>query len=537
MKDDLRTEFGQLGEQALAVSQEDPSRINVEEMSAAEQEQMSDADRRLRRLRLMKKRGRLTDSGLQIEAEKILRDKIEGAPAFEREFRQLASSTLGYDPTGATVQTMFGMATQEPEEQEPIPDWLKGTDFGRDVMQVLQQQQLGLIGEDQANQAIRDVSDTHNTNRALENIQAELELGSLSAERYSNKFLQLGTQQVHKDIFRSMFYEEGPNGELQPRESVDATEIQQTIVGRKSQLVDTLRRNLVESGHTITNEMDKNIRERVDRQFEDIESLAENRDLLERISRDSDILQNAFEIEAAKIAPVLKMADTLGVSAEYMNLLKTPDAYRRIARELMPGLDSAGEIADMPNEIHTRVGELLGGQIDWRKPNEREAHSDALDSLVGGGDSESQESALKMLQRTGKPAYNISNYAKEEFAKPNIRPENQEEYGEFLNLQANTINDSDIDERVRDAIATFDDAEFQRAEVRIEDGKMRVVIQEKQTVDGPWQDAATPGSVANEVNKINAVHAAAQNGWGSDIEAWSPNWLEQWQDRILQRNE
>lgn len=63
---------------------------------------------RFKRLKMMNEQGLLSDSAVNIEAEKELKRVIGTTPGFGDALRQEAAKILGFDPTGSYTQSLFG---------------------------------------------------------------------------------------------------------------------------------------------------------------------------------------------------------------------------------------------------------------------------------------------------------------------------------------------------------------------------------------------------------------------------------------------
>lgn len=71
-------------------------------------EALTNTTDRFKRLKMMKDQGLLTDSAVNIEAEKELKRVIGTTPGFGDALRQEAAKILGFDPTGSHTMSLFG---------------------------------------------------------------------------------------------------------------------------------------------------------------------------------------------------------------------------------------------------------------------------------------------------------------------------------------------------------------------------------------------------------------------------------------------
>lgn len=80
-----------------------------QEISAIEEgKDLEDATERFKRLKKAKEQGILGDGMINIEAEKILKEKIGKSSLFAPELRAEAQRILGFDPSGSAIQRLFG---------------------------------------------------------------------------------------------------------------------------------------------------------------------------------------------------------------------------------------------------------------------------------------------------------------------------------------------------------------------------------------------------------------------------------------------
>lgn len=77
---------------------------DFDEISAAEKEFMDNTQRETNRLKRAHEQGRLTTSAFRAKVESVLKGKINQTPGLTAELRRVASDTLGFDPTGATLK-------------------------------------------------------------------------------------------------------------------------------------------------------------------------------------------------------------------------------------------------------------------------------------------------------------------------------------------------------------------------------------------------------------------------------------------------
>ena len=71
-------------------------------------EALTNTTERFKRLKMMQDQGLLTDSAVNIEAEKELKRVIGTTPGFGDALRQEAAKILGFDPTGSHTMSLFG---------------------------------------------------------------------------------------------------------------------------------------------------------------------------------------------------------------------------------------------------------------------------------------------------------------------------------------------------------------------------------------------------------------------------------------------
>jgi hypothetical protein len=87
---------------------EELQRLGTEVLAVTEGRDLTEATDSFKSLKQAKEQGVLTDSMVNIQAEKILKQKIGNNSVLGPELRQEAYRILGFDPTGSEVQALFG---------------------------------------------------------------------------------------------------------------------------------------------------------------------------------------------------------------------------------------------------------------------------------------------------------------------------------------------------------------------------------------------------------------------------------------------
>ncbi len=163
---ELETEFRELGEEVFA---------------AREGKDLEEASARFRQLQQAKEQGVLSDTMINIEAEKILKEKIGKSSLFAPELRREAQRILGFDPSGSEIQALFGRGQQARPLTPGEKRRAKAEDFANlglgnadDIEKLIAKSELGEIqtqfASDQAK--LGEIGSDEVLNASLDNIDS-----------------------------------------------------------------------------------------------------------------------------------------------------------------------------------------------------------------------------------------------------------------------------------------------------------------------------------------------------------------------------
>lgn len=525
MSTGLRRSFGRLAEEVNALNTTPAQEINVEGMTEAELDNLSTTERSLRRLRIARQQGRISEAQVQIEAEKILQDSVQAAPGFENDFRRLAASTLGFDPTGATVQTLLAGATAQ-REPTVFDTWMEeGAAVERATGgAITQEMYVQSKGEETF---VESRNDTR---------KAQVSLGNMDADRFISESVTDMVAPAAKNFLLTGIFQRTEDGGLTPADSVDAAKLQASLTAEKQRLQDEIIANAQEADVILTPEKLNSLREQVDARFKPIQEVANNLDLAEQVSRNWTILRDSYRTNAYKMFQDVALANELGIQREYFDLLQYPERYREIMLQLDPSLGPAFQINEQGKAELQSLERLINGALDLSDQGNREVFTSYVDANVESRDAETQKRGLEKLFSSDKPMFSLSHLAKEGYSKGKIDPSNREFAAEEANLRIKTFLQSQPAQQLAEEIRQLRERGTE-VEILTDGNRLRVRAQreapQRRTLGQPRAATGLSARAQNLIEKINSIEAVAENGWGSDLDDWNPSFIEQQRQQIL----
>ena len=263
-------------------------------------------------LKEAQRQGILTETFLQIEAEKVLKESINRYPGYKDQLRKKAYEITGFDPTGAQTQALYAALkpTKGSTRQSFAEKMLEEAQFiadntGEDVQVIMKQQakaaQLKMQAEITAQQAA---------------------LGSFSSREVFNTTLQ-EAEPLITDLFRSVVTEVNAGGVKSPEQRV--AQVQAGIQGHKNMLRERLNMSGVKFSATEWSDWSRAI----DNQWAAVADLAASGSMDKILSRQANSISNAMTIEGLKTMGTLAMLNKVGGQEAVKNYYTYLDKYSR----------------------------------------------------------------------------------------------------------------------------------------------------------------------------------------------------------------
>lgn len=164
-------------------SREEERNAEIRRQAAGVRKRSEDAFKKINRM-VAQRGGSLQAGGAMARTlmEREMRNILSLTPGFEREVRQAASSVMGFDPTGGTMETLFNYRDPELEDAfDPFTD----TEVGKHARE-LQVAALGVGTELTDQQALRMAGDDYLEAQQLDQLTRRAEMGTFSTGELLN---------------------------------------------------------------------------------------------------------------------------------------------------------------------------------------------------------------------------------------------------------------------------------------------------------------------------------------------------------------
>lgn len=290
--DRLEEDLTQLGREAFAVRND------------ATLDQVTD---RFKELRAAKEQGLLSDTFLQIEAEKILKESITRHPQYKDRFRQRAYEVTGFDPTGAQVQALYGMGQKQSDRQTYAEKQIEEASYIAQYSGVPVETVMRLQAQSAAAKLQADL------------VAQQAALGSFSGRDVFNATLN-ETDTYVNDMFRSVVEQVNSGGIRSPERVV--ADVQLYMTAQKQ----ALRNRLAHAGISPSATEVGDYMAQIDRQWQPILELAKSGSMDEILSSQASSLANAMTIQGwnamGEVALINKMYGQEGVRHYHLTLDK-----------------------------------------------------------------------------------------------------------------------------------------------------------------------------------------------------------------------
>lgn len=288
--DRLEENLTQLGREAFAVRND------------ATLDQVTD---RFKELKAAKEQGLLSDTFLQIEAEKILKESITKYPQYKDRFRQRAYEVVGFDPTGAQVQALYGMGQQKSGRQTYAERQLEEDSYiaqfsGVPVETVSRLRAQGAAAKLQA-----------------ELIAQQAALGAFSGRDIFNATLN-ESDVYFNDMFRKVVEQVKAGGVRSPEQTL--ADVQVHVAAHKQ----ALRTRYAQAGYSPSSTQLADDLAAIDRRWQPVIDLAKSGSMDEILSSQASSLANAMTIQGwrtmGKVALINQMYGQEGVRHYHLTL-------------------------------------------------------------------------------------------------------------------------------------------------------------------------------------------------------------------------
>lgn len=349
--------------------------LGDEVFAARTGKQLEDTSDRFKRLQQAKEQGVLTQTMVDIEAEKILKETIGRMPGFAPELRKFAAEQIGYDPTGTQLRSLLnvqgGSSRQTFEEKQVEEAQFIADNLGVNVTDVMKIQAKSLLKKQQA-----DI------------VANQAALGNFTLNDVVNSTLAEGDSYV-TDVMSNVLHEIRAGGVVEP-EQVTAT-VNASVLAQKQAMRDRLRNaGVAPDASKLQTAM-----QQIDQQWQPVIELAQSGAMAEILDRQASSLTSAMSIEAwnvmGDVALINKAAGQAGVDNYFKHIEKYGEdgqlaLMKRTNPLLARHLDSVEDAKRLSAKAYKRImgisPEYGDQQNILNNPEEEEAVTSLTDRLM-----------------------------------------------------------------------------------------------------------------------------------------------------------
>ena len=482
-KENLEKETRQLGEEVFA---------------AATGGDLDDATARFTRLKKAQEQGVLSDSMINIEAEKILKQKIGNNSVFAPELRAEAARILGFDPTGSEIQSLFAPArsgpsrTMTPQEKRRQEAEGLAADLGLNPDDVVNMMAKGELAQLQVSSAT-----------------AQAGLGQIGSREVLNNFMD-GIDSYVSDAHGDLLSEIQAGGVVSPEMAVaKITQVQEAAwVGYRKAL---------KGGQINLSASDLSEQRAVfDKQFENIKTMYGDEATLDTIlNRQKSSLSATAAIHGFQAFPGLAaINEGMGQAGvqEYLKLSSSMSdpAMFELLKKNNPGLAAiADNRGSMQKAMTASYNRIMGLPTEVDSPNIPGLDDQVSRNLTTNAEeADVREALLKSIQTRGQFFKDVGDYAqpgtRTKVTQSEVKYVQDKWATEYEPLLARVASESKRDPNVnlvvRDGIIFPDTTRTFTTEF------------------GESSTTSAPSSVLmNDVKRLNAMNKLVQNGWAADV--------------------
>ena len=257
-------------------------------------------------LSLAAQQGKISQQRAAIEAEVILRESISKAPGFADQFRKTARETLGFDPSSASLNTLF-LSGPDANKVGPL------TQADKDMQQAQAMFAGGAVPSvERGFQLIQQ----ERADELREGIQgSKIQRGELNAGKVAVEGARRATSRFN-NVMLGAFQQIKSTGGV-----VDIESFRGAIMSQADMVKSKLEQEMSASEDYIYKpEHYNHVLSRVDEQRDSYLEILNNQDLTNVLARNSDRLSDLVEIAGINLAPALAILAPLGEPAQQAGL-------------------------------------------------------------------------------------------------------------------------------------------------------------------------------------------------------------------------
>ena len=473
---------------------------------------------RFKALMQAKEQGNMTDTFVNIQAEKVLKEAIGNMPGFAPELRAEAASILGFDPTGSEIGALFGKTGRSSGPKGPkslLDKW-------KEEAQAVSAATNGQFSE---TDALANIGKAHALRSKTAAAKLMLEADTIN----SHAFLQFHMEESQTYIMDSLvtIQQKIAQGGV-----VDVESMLSDITAQKTLGFDRYKSELFESGKIVSPADMSAARKTYNENFSGIEDMIKTGDMAKILERNAGSLASAAKIEGFNAFPVIATLNSVGgapLVETWLNVLTSKTSAEQL--KFIAKIDPAvGLLMSDPkgraDQITASFARAQGFPVPAGMPEPNPLVLDTVTAniLNSDADPEVKNNTVRALREQNTPFKELSIYA-QQGVRERATPEMVE------NVKVRWAKEQPA---LMGRIAAELERNEGKFEVRLEGGKFKVWANPERfgTLRGTKGVPSTPipnspsFALTADVKRLNTSGDLVRNGWATDVGAEKAGFME-----------
>ena len=506
--------------------------LGDEVFAARTGKQLDKVSERFKALQSAKEQGTMTDTMVNIQAEKVLKETIGNMPGFGPELRQEAARILGFDPTGSEIRSLFGSG----EAKRPQTQLEKWQDQASAI-------EIATGGTISASSALKNIGKAAALDSQTKIAQGSLQIGNIN----NASFLQ-----AH--INHSQSYVMDAVADIQALTAqggvVDPVQQLAILTQKQEEGFARYQQGLFAAGSVSTAADLSAARKTYNESYQGVKDMIQSGDMAEILKTNAGKLSDVASIEAYNALPTLAVLSKVNAVEPFLNALTGIQSEKQL--ELVKKLDPALGLV-LGNDPAARakgfasafmqvqgVDPLASGVslTDVVVPDEAVVDAVTSELIKSNASDEVKDNLARTTAARGKAYKELSFYA-----QPNVR------------ATATPLMVGNVVERwgvefqpLVGRIAATIEASQGRHELVVDGGEIRVVqksvgVSIPSAAGGQFglgagrragKGALLPvsGALSADVARLNTHNKLVKTGWGPDVGESPVGFLERTVNKI-----
>jgi len=498
----LEDEIRDLGDEVFAVRE------------GRELEETSD---RFKLLQKAKDQGKLTDTFVNIQTEKILKQTISKNPRFAPELRQEAARILGFDPTGSEVQALFGKSGRS-SGSRPQSQFDKMQDLADNFAAVLGKDPQDVLGTMVKSQFLKDQV----------GVQESLnKIGQSNANGIFNAHLDTVESSL-SDVVGNLQLQISQGGIVNP-------EVMKASVSQAKQASWAEFRSSLGRADLSTSPADlQTFRAQFEETWANVDEMVDSGTMEQIVTRQSGTLDKLASIQGfnvfGQVAVVNQAMGQEGVKFYLNHATKFQDPNQlKLLEKFIPAI---GQITNKNSEVAREWSNSFNKVMGMRptgadpSPGKRTPMDDAVSQVLirDGVETEMRDRVLKGIEAEGKTFKSFGFYG-----QPGVRGLATDNEVQYIKDRW-AIESDPLVARIATSLNTN-----KNWSIAVEDGEIIPKFDITKIGEGGGflsANTSQPAGLSDDLKRLNSQNKLLQNGWSGDVGENSFGFLERTLNKI-----